>query len=71
MPHQGHRWQYASYPSAVVGVGTPGAGVDGTGPWIDGSIFSSNQGEDGTGPWIDSAGSGLAGLDGTGPWITD
>lgn len=46
------------------------AGVDGTGPWIDGAVSSTVAGVDGTGPWIDGAiTSTRAGVDGTGPWI--
>jgi hypothetical protein len=50
--------------------GTAAAGVDGTGPWIDGGVAADYAGLDLTGPWIDAAaGSLVAGVDGTGVWI--
>lgn len=55
---------------ADVGADLTFAGVDGTGPWIDGSVVSLTGGVDGTGPWVDgSVASPRAGVDGTGPWI--
>jgi hypothetical protein len=46
------------------------AGVDSTGPWIDGALGALFAGVDSTGPWIDAAlASAQAGVDSTGPWI--
>jgi hypothetical protein len=47
------------------------AGVDGSGPWIDGAVVSDDAGVDVTGPWVDSTSDSiLVGIDVTGPWIT-
>jgi hypothetical protein len=46
------------------------AGVDGTGPWIDGALGALFAGVDSAGPWIDAAlASAQAGVDSAGPWI--